>query len=576
MAQNWREMLETNAWSQGKGAPNPLIPAALKEWSIPIDQLPAEGRKLYESDPAGAKRLLAEAGHPNGIKSPVETTPGYGPDWMDAVQVVAPQLEERRHRGGPQAEGVRGVRVSSAIFGKFEKSIITLRGGTTDRRHLLHPVPARRAAERSGVNDPKLTEMIKLQRRTFDDKKRREHRLRHPALRLAAGVLLLRPLGERGRRLDALRQELRPEHRPRLRRPPHGRLAGQVTGPRLDGVTEALRPPPPAGGDPVAADRLPHRVLLPRLIPGDVVQLMLEEKAYGKDLEDLRAKLGLNRPIYIQYFEWLGQVTCAGTSASRSGPSARCWRSWPGRLPDQPRAGRARPVLRARRSRSRSACSRRSARTRWPTFVARSMAILGLSVPGFWIATLVVAAPRDLVGLEPAHPVHGLLGGPAGPTSPSSCCPPSSSASPPRPPSCASPARMLLEVLRQDYVRTAWAKGLRERVVVVKHSLKNALIPVITVLGLQVAQILGGTVIFEQHLRAARHGPLPLRRDQPARLPGHPGHQPAHRVRGRRDQPDRRRVLRLPGPADPLLEHAKPRTDSEAILIEAAPCGPTG
>ena len=57
---------------------------------------------------------------------------------------------------------------------------------------------------------------------------------------------------------------------------------------------------------------------------------------------------------------------------------------------------------------------------------------------------------------------------------------------------------MLLDVLRQDYVRTAWAKGLRERVVVLKHSLKNAVIPVVTVLGLQIAQILGGTVIFEQ------------------------------------------------------------------------------
>src|SRR5438309_10410501 len=44
---------------------------------------------------------------------------------------------------------------------------------------------------------------------------------------------------------------------------------------------------------------------LPRLIPGDVVQLMLEEKAYGKDLEDLRAKLGLNRPIHVQYVDWL-------------------------------------------------------------------------------------------------------------------------------------------------------------------------------------------------------------------------------------------------------------------------------
>src|SRR5207245_7048815 len=57
---------------------------------------------------------------------------------------------------------------------------------------------------------------------------------------------------------------------------------------------------------------------------------------------------------------------------------------------------------------------------------------------------------------------------------------------------------MLLEVLRQDYVRTAWAKGLRERVVLLKHSLKNAIIPVVTILGLQVAQIAGGAVIIEQ------------------------------------------------------------------------------
>jgi peptide/nickel transport system permease protein len=56
---------------------------------------------------------------------------------------------------------------------------------------------------------------------------------------------------------------------------------------------------------------------------------------------------------------------------------------------------------------------------------------------------------------------------------------------------------MLLEVLRQDYVRTAWAKGLQERVVVLKHSLKNAIIPVVTVLGLQIAQIAGGSVIIE-------------------------------------------------------------------------------
>src|SRR5205814_8101990 len=56
---------------------------------------------------------------------------------------------------------------------------------------------------------------------------------------------------------------------------------------------------------------------------------------------------------------------------------------------------------------------------------------------------------------------------------------------------------MLLEVLRQDYVRTAWAKGLAERAVVVKHGLRNAVIPVVTLLGTQLPLILGGTVVIE-------------------------------------------------------------------------------
>jgi len=57
---------------------------------------------------------------------------------------------------------------------------------------------------------------------------------------------------------------------------------------------------------------------------------------------------------------------------------------------------------------------------------------------------------------------------------------------------------MMLEVLRQDYIRTAWAKGLRERVVILRHAVKNALIPVVTMIGLQVPIIVGGTVIIEQ------------------------------------------------------------------------------
>ena len=83
----------------GKGAPNPLIPATLKDWSIPIGQLPQEGRLLYEFDPhEAARKLLADAGHPSGVKVPLETTPGYGPDWMDAVQVALRNWKTRRDR----------------------------------------------------------------------------------------------------------------------------------------------------------------------------------------------------------------------------------------------------------------------------------------------------------------------------------------------------------------------------------------------------------------------------------------------------------------------------------------------
>jgi ABC-type transport system substrate-binding protein len=173
VASNWRETLETNAWSMGQGAPNPLIPAALKEWSIPIDQLPADARRLYETDPREARRLLTEAGHAGGIKFPLETTAGYGPDWMDAVQVALRNWKTAGIEGDLKIKEY-GAFVSSAIFGKFDKAILTLRGGTTDPDSYFVPLMPGEPLNSSGVNDPKLTELIKLQRRTFDEKKRRD------------------------------------------------------------------------------------------------------------------------------------------------------------------------------------------------------------------------------------------------------------------------------------------------------------------------------------------------------------------------------------------------------------------
>jgi peptide/nickel transport system permease protein len=233
---------------------------------------------------------------------------------------------------------------------------------------------------------------------------------------------------------------------------------------------------------------------LPRLIPGDVVQLMLEEKAYGKDLEDLRAKLGLNRPILVQYVDWLGAIVHGSFGES-------LWTRQPvlveltRRLPVTAVLGVMAlgvailigiPVGVLAAVRPDGVLD----------FFARSAAILGLSIPAFVTAILVTLLPAIWWGWTPrtrfvefstapgAYVLQFIL--------PAIILGIASGAGIMR-----LTRGMLLEVLRHDYVRTAWAKGLRERVVVLKHALKNAVIPVVTVLGLQVASIAGGAVIIE-------------------------------------------------------------------------------
>src|SRR5262249_13482914 len=224
---------------------------------------------------------------------------------------------------------------------------------------------------------------------------------------------------------------------------------------------------------------------LPRLIPGDVVQLMLEDKAYGKDLDDLRAKLGLNRPIPEQYVAWLGRITHGdlGESLWTKRPVAEeLTRRGPGRLE---LGVLSLPVVLAAARQDTLA-----------DYVVRSLAVVGLSVPGFWIATLVLIVPAILWGWIPRRPFVEISRDPwahlINLVLPAAILGIASAAAILR-----LTRATLLEALRQDYARTAWGKGDRERAVVLKHALKNALVPVVTVLGLQVSAILGGTVIFE-------------------------------------------------------------------------------
>jgi peptide/nickel transport system substrate-binding protein len=173
-AYNGQEVLDAGAWSLGKGAHNPAIPAALKEWSIPLDQLTKDGRDLYEHDPKAARKLLADAGLVNGFKPTIETTAGYGADWMDAVEITLKNWKAAGIDGELKLKEY-GAFISSTIFGKFDLLAIGLFGAWADADSYLYrlhmPGQMTNAAP---VNDARLTEMIRLQRRTFDVAKRRD------------------------------------------------------------------------------------------------------------------------------------------------------------------------------------------------------------------------------------------------------------------------------------------------------------------------------------------------------------------------------------------------------------------
>jgi len=173
-ASNWREFLEASPHAMGRGAANPAVPAAAAEWSIPIAELTREGRELYEQDIPAAKRLLAQAGYPNGFKVPCESTAGYGPDYMDRMSIA---LKNYKAAGIETELRLKeyGAYIASTIYGKFEKMTFGLRGAWLDPdAYLYRAYMPGQPLNVAGVDDPRLTEMIKLQRRTADPAKRRD------------------------------------------------------------------------------------------------------------------------------------------------------------------------------------------------------------------------------------------------------------------------------------------------------------------------------------------------------------------------------------------------------------------
>ena len=236
-----------------------------------------------------------------------------------------------------------------------------------------------------------------------------------------------------------------------------------------------------------------------RFIPGDIIDLMLGQMQYQYDdtfdREALERMLGMDLPVYVQYGRWLGDILLRGTLGASMVGVIPIEERIMARLPVTIELGVlaiviglviALPVGIYSAIRQDTAAD----------YTGRAAAIIGLATPNFWLALMVMIYPsiwwgwvppmrwvpfaEDPLGNLRVFIIPSLILGTAG---------------------AAGTMRLMrttmLEVLRQDYVRTAWAKGLKERAVIVRHALKNALIPVVTLIGLQLPLLVGGSVIIE-------------------------------------------------------------------------------
>ena len=234
-----------------------------------------------------------------------------------------------------------------------------------------------------------------------------------------------------------------------------------------------------------------------RFIPGDVIDVMVGRMIhYGDfDREALERMLGLDVPVYVQYARWLGGIFRHGTLGESLLGDWTVEEKIIGRLPVTIELGVlalviglviALPVGIYSAMRQDTAAD----------YVGRSAAIIGMATPNFWLATMVMIFPAIWWGWSPPMEYIPFTEDPLGNLGvliiPSLILGTALSASTMR-----MTRTMMLEVLRQDYIRTAWSKGLRERVVVVRHAIKNALIPVVTLVGMQLPILIGGSVIME-------------------------------------------------------------------------------
>ena len=234
-----------------------------------------------------------------------------------------------------------------------------------------------------------------------------------------------------------------------------------------------------------------------RFIPGDVIDVMQSRMAgLGElDREQLEHMLGLDVPVHVQYGRWMGGILLHGTLGDSLMGDWSVEERILGRLPVTIELGVMAIViglLIALPVGIYSAIRQDTA----VDYAGRSIAIIGLATPNFWLGIMVMIYPAIWWGWSPPMRLIPFTEDPLGNLGmfliPSLILGTASAAATMR-----MTRTMMLEVLRQDYIRTAWSKGLKERVVIMRHALKNALIPVVTLIGLQLPILVGGAVIME-------------------------------------------------------------------------------
>jgi len=232
-----------------------------------------------------------------------------------------------------------------------------------------------------------------------------------------------------------------------------------------------------------------------RLLPGDAVTLMLQDYGgYAKDTNDLRAHLGLNRPFHVQYLSWLGGIMHGdfGQSLRDRTPIAH---ELAIRLPVTFELGLMGLVVSLLIAIPLGVYSAVRQDT-LSDYIARSAAIVMLAIPGFWLATLAITLPALWFHWSPPLRYTRLQDNPT--TNLKQMLLPAIILGIGLSGSIMRLTRaQMLEVLRQDYIRTSRAKGLSDRAVIYRHALRNAIVPIVTLLGLNMAVLISGTVVLE-------------------------------------------------------------------------------